>query len=39
MVPRAFLRSVISKIAVTDVRVTAIEFKNGMTHTFSYKQA
>ena len=39
MVPRAFLRSVISKITVTDGRVTAIEFKNGMTHTFSYKQA
>lgn len=39
MVPKAFLRSVISKITVTDGRVTAIEFKNGMAHTFSYKQA
>lgn len=36
-VPRAFLRSVVSKIEITDGRVTAIEFKNGMTHRFSYK--
>ena len=39
MVPRAFLRSVISKITVEDGRVASIEFKNGMVHTFSYKQA
>lgn len=39
MVPRAFLRSVISKITVEDGRVASIEFKNGMIHTFSYKQA
>ena len=39
MVPRAFLRSVVSKITVADGRVESIEFKNGMTHTFSYKQA
>lgn len=39
MVPRAFLRSVISRISVEDGRVSSIEFKNGMVHTFSYKQA
>ena len=39
MVPRAFLRSVISRIFVEDGRVSSIEFKNGMVHTFSYKQA
>lgn len=39
MVPRAFLRSVVSRIIVEDGRVRSIVFKNGMTHTFSYKQA
>ena len=39
MVPRSFLRSIISKITVDDGKVSSIEFKNGMIHTFSYSQA
>lgn len=39
MVPKSFLRSIISKITVDDGKVSSIEFKNGMIHTFSYKQA
>lgn len=36
-IPRAFIKSIIESIQVTDGRVTAITFKNGMTHTFLYK--
>lgn len=36
-IPRAFIKSIIESIQVTDGRVTAIKFKNGMTHTFLYK--
>ena len=39
MVPKSFLRSIISKITVDDGKVSSIEFKNGIIHTFSYKQA
>lgn len=37
-VPRAFIRSIISSIVVNDGKVLSIEFKNGMIHTFTYKQ-
>lgn len=37
-VPRAFIRSIISSIVVNDGKVLSIEFKNGMIHTFAYKQ-
>lgn len=36
-IPRAFIKSIIESIQVTDGRVTAVTFKNGMTHTFLYK--
>ena len=39
MVPRSFLRSIVSKITVDEGRISSIEFKNGMIHTFTYKQA
>lgn len=37
-IPRSFVKSVIESISVTEGRVTAITFKNGMTHTFTYKE-
>lgn len=37
-VPRAFIRSIITSITVNDGKVISIEFKNGMIHTFTYKQ-
>lgn len=36
-VPRNFLLSVIDHIVVNDGRVISITFKNGATHTFTYK--
>lgn len=36
-IPRSFVKSVIESISVVEGRVTAITFKNGMTHTFTYK--
>lgn len=35
-VPKSFLASIIDHIDVDDGRVTAITFKNGITHRFSY---
>lgn len=32
-----FVQSVISKITVTDKKITSITFKNGITHHFAYK--
>ncbi len=37
-IPRSFIKSVIEAIYTTDGKVTSIVFKNGMTHTFSYKK-
>ena len=37
-IPRSFVKSVTESISVTEGRVTAITFKNGMTHTFTYKE-
>lgn len=37
-IPRAFIKSVIESISVVDGRITAITFKNGMSHTFTYKE-
>lgn len=37
MVPRAFVRSIISRIVVEGGHISSIEFKNGMTHTFTYR--
>lgn len=36
-IPRSFIKSIIEEIHTTDGRVTAIVFKNGMTHRFTYK--
>lgn len=36
-IPRSFIRSIIETVHTTDGRVTSIVFKNGMTHTFTYK--
>lgn len=36
-IPRAFIKSIIESIVVTDGKVTSIQFRNGMTHTFTYK--
>lgn len=36
-IPRAFIKSIIESIQVADGKVTAITFKNGMTHTFEYR--
>ena len=36
-VPKSFLISIIDHIDVDDGRVTAIAFKNGITHRFTYK--
>lgn len=35
-IPRAFIRSIMSKISVTDGKIVSIEFRNGMTHKFIY---
>lgn len=36
-VPKSFLASIIDRIDVDDGRVTAITFKNSITHNFTYK--
>lgn len=36
-IPRSFLQQIIDHIVVNDGRVTSITFKNGATHTFTYK--
>lgn len=36
-IPRSFLQQIIDHIVVNDGRVTSITFKNGSTHTFTYK--
>lgn len=36
-IPRSFLRQIIDHIVVNDGRVISITFKNGSTHTFTYK--
>lgn len=36
-IPRSFIKSVIDEIHVSDGKVTAIVFKNGMAHRFFYK--
>lgn len=36
-VPKSFLISIIDHIDVDDGRGTAIAFKNGITHRFTYK--
>ena len=36
-IPHSFLRQIIDHIVVNDGRVTSITFKNGATHTFTYK--
>lgn len=37
-IPRNFIQSVIDRIEILDGNVTAIVFKNGMRHEFTYKQ-
>lgn len=37
IVPRNFIRSIISKIEVADGNIISIEFKNGTIHHFNYK--
>ncbi len=37
-IPRAFIKNIIQDIVVTDGRVQSITFRNGMIHTFTYKQ-
>jgi len=36
-IPHSFLQQIIDHIVVNDGRVTSITFKNGATHTFTYK--
>lgn len=36
-VPKSFLASIIDHIDVDDGRVAAIAFKNGITHSFTYR--
>ena len=36
-IPRSFLQQIIDHIVVNDGRVISITFKNGSTHTFTYK--
>ena len=36
-IPHSFLQQIIDHIVVSDGRVTSITFKNGATHTFTYK--
>ena len=36
-IPRNFLQQIIDHIVVNDGRVASITFKNGATHTFTYK--
>lgn len=37
-IPRAFILNIIKDIVVSDGKVQSITFKNGMQHTFNYKQ-
>lgn len=37
-IPRSFIKSIVEEVHVTDGKVTAIVFKNGMAHRFFYKQ-
>lgn len=36
-IPRSFIKSIIDEVHVTDGKITAIVFKNGMAHRFFYK--
>lgn len=36
-IPHSFLQQIIDHIVLNDGRVTSITFKNGSTHTFTYK--
>lgn len=36
-IPRSFIKSIIDEVHVTDGKITAIVFKNGMEHRFFYK--
>ena len=36
-IPRSFLQQIIDHIVVNNGRVISITFKNGSTHTFTYK--
>ena len=37
-IPRSFIKSVIESIEATDGKITAIVFKNGIRHSFTYKK-
>lgn len=37
-IPRSFIQKIISRIEVTDGKVTAITFSNGITTKFVYKE-